>query len=90
MCACVCVCECVHLLVHVHPPITANTQILSCLVSEFTSLLVRFLQNLHMHLMSSDMEVLQQGIMDEHILLLWGQEGVEKWMGQQGWGKRGG
>ena len=32
-------------------------------------------QSLHWHLMSSDIEVLQQGVVDEHVLFLWGSRG---------------
>ena len=73
-CVCLCVLVCVFVLTRTCIPHSQHT------LSQFHPVLFRvhllqvlvlLPQILHMHLMSSDSEVLQQGIMDEHICFGW-------------------
>ena len=50
-----------------------NDAILPCFRVLLLQGLVPLSQHLHAHFMSSDVKVLQQGIMDEDVLFLWGQ-----------------
>ena len=92
-------CVYVYVCVHAHASHTHSILCHNPVQSYFRvplhQVLVLLPQNLHVLLMSSDIEVLQQGIMDKHILLLWGSRGGaagvgQEGVGQQGWGSRSG